>query len=83
MNKCKTLAEYVACVDLVKTYSKTMDMKEAIEQAIGDCINNDILAEFLRKHKAEVWHMNLFEYDAKEHIEMERRKAHTSRFGKK
>ena len=33
---------------------------------MNDCIQNGILAEFLRKHKAEVIAMSIFEYDKEE-----------------
>lgn len=38
--------------------------------AVNDCIKENILAEFLKKNKAEVVSMSLFEYDEKKHERM-------------
>ena len=47
---------------------------DAIEQAVDECIQRNILSEFLRKNKAEVIAMSIFEYD-KEEEERKLRKA--------
>ncbi|MFR8180350.1 MAG: hypothetical protein ACLU80_11195 [Dorea sp.] len=39
-----------------------------MEKAIDECIKNGILAEFLRKNRAEVLRVSIFEYDEEEHI---------------
>ena len=49
-------------------------MDEAVEQAVNDCIQSGILAEFLRKNKSEVIAMSIFEYN-KEEEERKLRKA--------
>ena len=51
-----------------------MDLNTAINHAIDDCIKNNILADFLRKNRAEVISMSIFEYD-KEEEEKKLRKA--------
>ena len=51
-----------------------MSLDEAVEQAIGECIREGILAEFLRHNRAEVYQMSIFEYD-KEEEEKKLRKA--------
>ena len=51
-----------------------MPLDEAVEQAIGECIQEGILAEFLRHNRAEVYQMSIFEYD-KEEEEKKLRKA--------
>ena len=51
-----------------------MPLDEAVEQAIGECIREGILAEFLRHNRAEVYQMSIFEYD-KEEEEKKLRKA--------
>ena len=43
--------------------------------AIDECIQNGILADFLRDNKAEVQKVVLFEYDEERQLEMERRDA--------
>ena len=38
-------------------------MKEAVDQAVDECIRQGILAEFLQQNRAEVTKMGIFEYD--------------------
>ena len=49
-----------------------MPIEEAVERAITECIEEGILAEFLKKNRAEAKHMSIYEYDAEKHIRMER-----------
>ena len=49
-------------------------MDVAVEEAVNYCIQNDILAEFLRKNKSEVIATSIFEYN-KEEEEKKLRKA--------
>ncbi|MGN0506964.1 MAG: hypothetical protein ACI4FZ_10410 [Lachnospiraceae bacterium] len=44
-------------------YQKTMAVNEAVNHAVDDCIAEDILAEFLTAHRAEVLHVYLAEVD--------------------
>ncbi|MBP3620431.1 MAG: hypothetical protein J6J16_01570 [Lachnospiraceae bacterium] len=67
MEKCKTLKEYMLYVELVRVYQKDMSLEEAVKRAVDECIRNGILADFLKKNKAEVISMSLFEYDEKLH----------------
>ena len=38
-------------------------MEDALEKAIDTCIHQDVLADFLKKHRAEVTNMILTTYD--------------------
>ena len=51
-----------------------MSLNEAVECAVDECIKENILADFLRKNRAEVISMSIFEYD-KEEEEKKLRKA--------
>ena len=44
-----------------------MSLSDAVNKAVNECIMEGILAEFLRKNKAEVISMSIFEYDEKLH----------------
>lgn len=44
--------------------------------AITECINEGILADFLRKHKAEAKEVCLYEYDEEKHLKNERQIAY-------
>ena len=50
----------------MREYAREADLDTAVEQAVNDCIQNGILAEFLRKNKSEVIAMSIFEYDKEE-----------------
>ena len=52
-----------------------MSFPEAVEKAIDECIKNGILAEFLRKNRAEVLRVSIFEYDEEEHMRQEREES--------
>lgn len=40
----------------------------AVELAIEECIKDDILAEFLRKNRAEAKNVSIYEYDEEKHM---------------
>ena len=68
MEKSPTLAQYAIFVDTVRTYEKEYERTEALEKAIDECISRGVLADFLRKNKAEVLMLCLFEYDQEKHM---------------
>ena len=74
MEQCQTLKEYAQYVNCVRRYAKEFELTDAVEQAVDECIHKNILSEFLRKNKAEVIAMSIFEYD-KEEEERKLRKA--------
>lgn len=70
---CKTLSDYATYVQKVRDYRKEgMPIEEAVEQAIADCIQDDILKEFLMKNRAEAKAVSIYEYNEEEHMRMER-----------
>ena len=68
MEKSPTLAQYAIFVNTVRKYEKDHEHMEAVELAISECIEKGVLADFLRKNKAEVLRMCLFEYDQEKHL---------------
>ena len=74
MEHCQTLKEYSQYVAKVRKYAAGMPLDQAIEYAVDECIKENILADFLRKNRAEVISMSIFEYD-KEEEEKKLRKA--------
>ena len=75
VEKSPTLYQYVKFVDIVRKYQKEMPFPEAVEKAIDECIKKGILAEFLRKNRAEVLRVSIFEYDEEEHMRQEREES--------
>ncbi len=70
MENCESLKGYMIFNDKVRNYRKSMTVKEAVGRAVDECINENILADFLRKNKAEVMSMDIFTYDQKLHEEV-------------
>ena len=68
MGKCKTLKDYSIYVDKVREYTKLMPLEDAVEKAITECIEDDILAEFLRNNRTEAKSVSIFEYDEEKHM---------------
>jgi hypothetical protein len=64
LDSCKTLKDYASYIAKVRKYLHAgMEIEEATETAIDDCIREDILSDFLRNNRAEVMYMTIFEYD--------------------
>ena len=73
MEKCSMLYEYsVFVAEIRKRTSQNMPLREAVEEAVEYCIQNEILADVLRGNKAEVTDMCLEEYDEAFHIASEK-----------
>ena len=68
--KCKKLGEYSYFVDCVRKYSAKMNFPNAIDEAVKECIDKGILADFLRKHIAEVRTVLLTEYDEEKDLKI-------------
>ncbi len=72
MNKCRTLQEYMIFVSKVRELRKNLPLAQAMEQAVTECIHNDILTDFLHKNRSEVIKVGIYEYDEELHIQNER-----------
>lgn len=68
--KCPILNEYVIYVEKVRKYAKYMLLEEAVEQAIEECIKDNILREFLLTQRAEVLKMSIYEYDEEKELRL-------------
>ena len=69
---CRTLGEYAIYTDKIRAYTETMELSEAVDRAMDECIREDVLREFLMKHRAEARAMSIFEYDQERHMQQER-----------
>lgn len=75
MEACRDLKDYAEYVDRIRRYTKEMDLEEAVERTITECIQEGILKEFLEKNRAEVKKVSIYEYDREEHIRMEKQES--------
>ena len=62
-------------VTKVRTYSQDMGLSKAVERAITECIQEDILSDFLRRNRAEVYKACLYEYNEEKQRMLDRRDA--------
>ena len=64
MGKCRVLEEYAEFVSLTRSYvNEGQTIQDALNIAIGYCIDHGVLSSFLRKYRAEVLGMLLEEFD--------------------
>ena len=64
VKKSEELYGYVRFVGKVREYQKAgLDLATAITRAINDCINEEILSDFLKAHSSEVINMLTAEWD--------------------
>lgn len=68
MEKCRTLAEYSEFVGVTREFmAERNHARTALADAVDHCIENGILADFLKKNRAEVLGMLLEEFDAEKY----------------
>ena len=72
---CRTLGEYAVYTDKIRRYVDEMELADAVERAIQECISEGVLKDFLEKHRAEAKEMSIFEYDQEKHMRQEREAA--------
>ena len=58
-----TLADYVEFTSRVRLYAEDMSIEDAVEKVITECIEEGILAEFLKQNRSEAKKMSIYEYD--------------------
>ena len=72
METCRTLEDYAEYTFRVREYAAEMPLDTAVEQAITECISEGILADFLRKNRAEAKKVSIYEYDEERHMRQNR-----------
>lgn len=76
LGNCKTLREYMQYIERVRKYAAQMTIEQAVERAITECIKEDILADFLKKNRAEAMKVSIYEYNEELHLENLRREGY-------
>lgn len=72
LQACGTLNDYAVYTCRVRTYAQQTDLETAVERAITECIDEGVLADFLKKNRAEVKKVSIYEYDYEKHMQQER-----------
>ena len=70
--KCRPVRDYMIFVDKVRRYSQEQTLEDAVEQTIRECMEEDVMADFLKRNRAEVVKMCLYEYDEEKQREFDR-----------
>ena len=68
LGKCRTLREYMQYIERVRRYAGQMSIEDAVERAITECIKDGILAEFLKRNRAEAMKVSIYEYNEELHL---------------
>ena len=63
LTDCPLLGEYMQYVNRVRQYTGSMELAAAVERAVKECIEENILKEFLTKYKSEAIAVCIFEFD--------------------
>lgn len=63
LQRCKPLNDYTTLVSKIQSHQKSMPVNEAVDKAVEECIEEGILADFLKAHRAEVLEVYLSEVD--------------------
>lgn len=72
---CKYLKDYTIFVGKVKDYKKEYnDLSVAIDKSIRECVKENIMADILTKHRAEVAEMIFKEFDEAEYLRLQQKK---------
>ena len=64
LEKCKVLADYMVLINKIRVYKKEMgNIKDAVNRAVDECIQEGRLVEFLEKHRGEIMANVLTEFN--------------------
>ena len=65
LSKCEALRGYMTFVNKTrcKTQVERKDVKQAVLEAIDECMEENILVDFFEKHREEVIEVSIYDYD--------------------
>ena len=72
LRSCKTLQEYAKFVAMVRMNRKTMEIEDAVNTAVDDCIRLGILKDFLNMNRSKVIKTSLYEYNEEKQRKFDR-----------
>ena len=79
LENCKPLEEYTQFVEAVRRHVK-LDRENGFKNAIKECIQNDILRDYLERKSREVMNMLIAEYDYDTDIAVQREEERETAF---
>lgn len=64
LSKCKVLSDYMTLINKIRIYKReTKKIRDVVDLAIKECIEENVLAEFLKKHRGDIMASCLTEFD--------------------
>ncbi len=72
---CEILREYARFVEVVRRNAQTLDMKEAMVEAIRECMEEGVLVDFLKEYGKEMGEMSWRIYDTEEILRIQHEEA--------
>lgn len=75
LDRCKILKEYSIFMDTIRKYQEAGE-EEPYRKAIEECIEKNVLADYLRKKGSEVVNMLMSEYNYEDDIAEQREEAY-------
>ncbi|MGN0242758.1 MAG: coiled-coil domain-containing protein, partial [Lachnospiraceae bacterium] len=82
LKNCKALYDYSHFIDRIQknTAAQKMPLEQAIEEALEYCIQQDIMADYLQKKRAEVTHVLYEQYSIEKERSMYREELNEAMF---
>ncbi len=66
LSMCKPLADNMTLINYIReNQCKGLTVEQAVDEAVKQCIEENVLSDFLTKHRAEVMDVCLTEYNEK------------------
>ena len=79
MNNCQELHDYSFLVQEIRNGQRMgMSLSRAVDHAVQVCIENNVLKTFLMRHRAEVKHVILTEFDMEKQLKLERKDGYAA-----
>ena len=54
LRRCRTLEEYSRIIHMIRENAKDLELKQAVEKSIDECVSEGMLKDFLKKNGGEI-----------------------------
>ena len=76
MEACRELYEYSYLIEEIRVgLRQKLPLPDAVDLAVKNCIDNNILKSFLLRHRSEVKNMILEEFDLEKYLKLEKKES--------
>ena len=77
MEACRELYEYSYLIEEIRVgLRQNLPLPDAVDRAVENCIDNNILKSFLLRHRSEVKRMILEEFDLEKYLKLEKKESY-------